>query len=497
MSSPSKEAKASTGGKKKEEEKVEAKPETPEQKGFRVMREGIDLVTRGIQSDEKRFVLRALRNIGRIRRALTGTILTKAINYALTGSDRLEVLLKHVGDAPAAMEVAGGEDAAAGPVTPPDGTSSIREVAMYAQMMVVVFLIDSEKFSEAADCAKDLIEQVTISRQRSGDEICARCYFYYARTAELTGKSGAIRGDLFAGLRTATLRKDEPGQAVLLNGLLRNFIDHNLIDQAQRLASKTVFPESAPNSEFARYLYYLGRIEAIQLEYSAAIDNIEQAIRKAPRNAVGFLQASTKLMVIVKMLLGNIPTRDVFRTESLRRSLIPYFELTQAVRIGDLSKFSAVIDKYGDVFRADKNYTLILRLRHNVIKTGVKMINVSYSRIALSDIAQKLQLDSAEDAEYIVAKCIRDGVIDATIDHDAGFVSSNETLNVYSTTEPQANFHQRIEFCMQTYDYSLKAMRYPPNAYRSYLESAEDRKKREQEEAEIAAEMDEMGDDEF
>ena len=62
------------------------------------------------------------------------------------------MLLKHVGETPAAMEVAGGEDDAAGPVTPPDGTSSIREVAMYAQMMVVVFLIDSEKFSEAADC---------------------------------------------------------------------------------------------------------------------------------------------------------------------------------------------------------------------------------------------------------------------------------------------------------------------------------------------------------
>ena len=36
MSSPSKEANASTqSNKKKEEEKVEAKPETPEQKGFR------------------------------------------------------------------------------------------------------------------------------------------------------------------------------------------------------------------------------------------------------------------------------------------------------------------------------------------------------------------------------------------------------------------------------------------------------------------------------
>ena len=39
-----------------------------------------------------------------------------------------------------------------------------------------------------------------------------------------------------------------------------------------------------------------------------------------------------------------------------------------------------------------------------MIKAGVRMINLSYSRISLVDIAQKLQLDSAEDAEFIVAK---------------------------------------------------------------------------------------------
>ena len=32
------------------------------------------------------------------------------------------------------------------------------------------------------------------------------------------------------------------------------------------------------------------------------------------------------------------------------------------------------------------------------------MINLSYSRISLADIAQKLLLGSPEDAEYIVAK---------------------------------------------------------------------------------------------
>ena len=78
---------------------------------------------------------------------------------------------------------------------------------------------------------------------------------------------------------------------MLINLLLRNFVEHNLIDQAQRLASKTVFPESASNSEAARYLYYIGRIEAIQLEYTSSYANVELALRKAPKAAVGFLEA--------------------------------------------------------------------------------------------------------------------------------------------------------------------------------------------------------------
>jgi 26S proteasome regulatory subunit N3 len=32
------------------------------------------------------------------------------------------------------------------------------------------------------------------------------------------------------------------------------------------------------------------------------------------------------------------------------------------------------------------------------------MISLSYAKISFPDVAQKLQLDSSEDAEYIVAK---------------------------------------------------------------------------------------------
>ena len=50
---------------------------------------------------------------------------------------------------------------------------------------------------------------------------------------------------------------------------------------------------------------------------------------------------------------------------------------------------------------------LVERLGHNVLKTGLRKISISYSRISLADIAAKLHLPSATAAEYICAKAIR------------------------------------------------------------------------------------------
>jgi hypothetical protein len=73
----------------------------------------------------------------------------------------------------------------------------------------------------------------------------------------------------------------------------------------------------------------------------------------------------------------------------------------------------------------DKNLTLIRRLGrfvllpsslltsffltsgHNVIKIGLRKISISYSRISLADVAEKLQLSSARAAEYICARAIK------------------------------------------------------------------------------------------
>lgn len=55
-----------------------------------------------------------------------------------------------------------------------------------------------------------------------------------------------------------------------MNIIIRTYLQQNLYEQARNFINKTSFPESVSNNQYARYLYYQGRIKAVQLEYSEA-----------------------------------------------------------------------------------------------------------------------------------------------------------------------------------------------------------------------------------
>jgi len=275
-------------------------------------------------------------------------------------------------------------------------------------------------------------------------------------------------------------------------------LEFNLYDQADKLVSKSTFPDAASNNQWARYFYYQGRIKATQLEYTEAYIHLIQALRKAPHNGVkGFRRTVYKLVVIVQLLMGEIPERNIYYQPDLLQALKPYLQLTQTVRVGNLVEFNKVVQEHSKIFKSDKTYTLILRLRHNVIKTGLRKINLSYSRISLADISAKLQLENAEDVEFIVAKAIKDGVIDAVINHEKGFIQSRENQDIYSTREPQQAFHKRITFCLHTHNEAVKAMTFPESSQKELLESNEERRKRLQEEQELAQNLADEDEDEI
>jgi len=365
--------------------------------------------------------------------------------------------------------------------------AKLPESEMLVALLALLLLLDTGKATQAMPWALQLMERVAALKRRTLDPIAEKVYFYASWAFEQCGQLAALRSALLAAHRTATLHHNAPCQGTLLNCLLRSYLQYKLFDQAEKLLTKTSFPEQASNTQLARYLYYTGRIKALQLEYTEAHRCLLQAQRKAPTSrALGFRLTVHKLGAIVQLLLGEIPERAIFRHPQSRALMLPYLQLVQAVRLGDLAAFRVAMEKHASIFIADTNYTLIMRLRQNVIRAGLRNISVAYSKIALSDVAAKLALDHPEDMESIVAKAIRDGVIDATIDHAAGVLVSKEGHDVYSTLEPQAAFHKRITFCLNIHNDAVKAMAYPPDAHKDELPDAETIKERQREEQELA-----------
>lgn len=474
------------------DEKSDAKVEEPQDKDLLTVediKDNVRNIERTVTSKEPRFVLKVLRTLVSLRGRLNDRVLLCVLQgYFPTATPTSDALKKYL------HETMDTDSKALTFTRPKSGKQLIvlPETEIYIHLLLLIYLIDNKRYKEAKECADLLMSSLKTFNRRSMDLLAAKCFFYFSRAYELNNKLDEIRSLLHGLLRTCTLRKNFEGQAVIINLLLRNYLANNLYEQADKLVSKSTFPEigMSSNNEWARHLYYLGRIRAIQLDYSEAHKFLVQALRKAPQqSAVGFKQTVQKLAVTVELLLGDIPDRATFRQPQLRKTLAPYFQLTQAVRTGNLGMFNQVLEKHGAKFRAEDTYTLIIRLRHNVIKTGIRKINLSYSRISLSDVAKKLFLDSPEDAEYIVAKAIRDGVIEASIDHSVGHVISKDTQDIYSTREPMAAFHQRIGFCLDIHNQAVKAMRFPPKSYNKDLESAEDRREREQQELESAKEI--------
>lgn len=460
------------------------------------------LLDRAVALFDARFSLRALRSISLIRKRLTpdiiGQVIVDTFPATVTSGNIAKNLLVAIGresmplgrQAGSEMQVDSAESKSV-KNGKKETKEIIPEIDIFLGLLIQVHLFDSKKYQEGVGFSKNLCGRIQALNRRTLDSLSAKVYFYYSLFCEHIAPLPpspespivSIRPALLGALRTAVLRKDIDTQASVIVLLLRNYLLTSHIGQADLLVSHTQFPENAVNNQVARFLYYLGRIRAIQLRYTEAHEHLTAATRKAPSSncAAGFSQTATKLLMVVELLMGDIPERAAFRQPTLEDALHPYLLLVQAVRVGNLEDFETTIADHGDTFRRDGTYSLILRLRQNVIKTGIRMMSLSYSRISLRDICIRLHLGSEESAEYIVAKAIRDGVIEATLDRERGFMKSKEVGDVYATREPGEAFHDRIRACLALHDESVKAMRFPMNQHRLELKNAQEARERERE----------------
>eukprot|EP00818_Percolomonas_sp_WS_P001253 CAMPEP_0117452934 /NCGR_PEP_ID=MMETSP0759-20121206/9914_1 /TAXON_ID=63605 /ORGANISM="Percolomonas cosmopolitus, Strain WS" /LENGTH=522 /DNA_ID=CAMNT_0005245851 /DNA_START=62 /DNA_END=1630 /DNA_ORIENTATION=- len=463
---------------KKTEQKKELSQSELDQLRIEDFKQALKFIVTGVLQKNDRVLGRAWRKVYQFRSNLNAHILLTVAKDVLPEKDysHLKQILSQVDKSEDAMTDV--DDAQ----TVPDKVP-LPEVHVFLYTFVVIYLIDKNRLREAVELSNQLVETIdqNFSHLVTVHFFSAKAYFYYAYAHELSGTLASIRPTLLTAFRKATLRHSHTGQAMLMNLLLRNYLHDGLYEEARKLIDKSPEIEFRSTAQLARFYYYEGRISAIQLDYSKAFDSVMTAARKAPVIAKGFRLSAYKLAIIVQLLMGEIPERSLFEQLEFRTQLKPYFELTKQVRIGDLATFKDVVNQHRDLFFKDRTFSLIQRIRQNVIRTGLHKISLSYSKISFRDICEKLNLDNPEDVECIVAKAIRDGIIDAVIDHEGGFVRSRQRDDPYTTADPADAFHSRIKFCMDIQQQAVKALRFPP---RGFLD-AEQQDKREDRQKEI------------
>lgn len=321
-------------------------------------------------------------------------------------------------------------------------------------------------FKECLEFSKILFEYCKKSTSQTMDQLISKVMYFYSRIHEICGEFANIRNEILECYRNAVLNHNSVTQAACINLILRNYVLTKRYDLGLKALEKMVYPENLSSGiQQARFLYYSGRIYSAQLEYQMAFNSFTQSLRKTPqtkgRGSLNFTLSAQKFAIVVQMLMGEIPDRSIFNSQDLRKGLVPYFELVKAVRSGDMKEFDLNLQKRGQVYERDGTLSLIKRLAHNVIRSGLKTICSSYNRIYLDDIAEHFGWDNSHDVEGVVSKAIFDKVVDAKINDDIKCVESRQKCETYGSESMLNSLHSRIAFSLLLRSNAIKAMEYP------------------------------------
>ena len=351
------------------------------------------------------------------------------------------------------------------------------EVYAFVFLIILTKLIDYRDYKEALTSVQSLISFLKLNESITLNTLKAKAYYYLALISEKLNIQDQIINELQMAYRTACIEMDSISQVTLINCIIRYYLNNKNIEMARSFISKTKFIENISSYEDARYLFYIGKIEAIQMNYSDSYNHLSSSFRKAPeKTATGFKNLVNKYLILVQLLMGEIPDmKSLMKSNMVRdfEEFKPYLLLLKIVRQGNLEEFKKGIEIYERNFKKDGTLDLAQRIRQVVIKAGLRKINLSYSRISIKDITEKLKLENEKEAEYIIAKAIRDGVFLATINHEEGYVQSKEIKDIYSTFEPQRAYQSRILFLNNIFVESQKSMKYSSQQERNKNEDQE------------------------
>eukprot|EP00923_Selenidium_pygospionis_P017340 GHVN01030485.1.p1 GENE.GHVN01030485.1~~GHVN01030485.1.p1 ORF type:complete len:417 (+),score=46.28 GHVN01030485.1:2482-3732(+) len=257
-------------------------------------------------------------------------------------------------------------------------------------------------------------------------------------------------------LSVARLGHEKMQCAVLINGIIGEYISSADFRSAKNFVSVCNFPEDMPFFLQARHLFYVGKVHAHSLCYDEACMALSRAMDIVPRTreTSGFRQCLARLLVMASLLGNRKICSDV-----LKASGECYKALSALVLGGNKHGLSLFLEERLDLLQKDGNNILSAWLEKNTVQNGVRRLCSAYKSIPAAEAVQRLSLGSIENLRHLLAECAADGILHADIEGEWLVVRKPEEEACDDGKTTDAGIRQCIslvERCRQEIIYSVE-----------------------------------------
>ncbi|KAK1270380.1 COP9 signalosome complex subunit 3 [Acorus gramineus] len=192
--------------------------------------------------------------------------------------------------------------------------------------------------------------------------------------------------------------------------------------------------------DFFLYFYYGGMINIGLKRFQKALECLHNAVT-APMAQLNQMavEAYKKYILVYLIYNGQVPSLPKYSSSAAQRNLKnyaqPYVDLANSYTSGKFSELESCIETNREKFENDKNLGLVRQVVSSLYKRSIQRLTQTYLTLSLEDIARRVQLQTAKEAEMHVLRMIQDGEIFATINQKDGMVSFLEDPEQYKTCE--------------------------------------------------------------
>lgn len=214
--------------------------------------------------------------------------------------------------------------------------------------------------------------------------------------------------------------------------------------------------------DFLCYYYYGGMIYTALKQYDRALYFFEIAIT-TPSMAVShvMLEAYKKYILVALILQGKFPTLPKYTSQVVGRYIKPlcqaYHDLATSYATNNPEELNKSIEKHQDTFNRENNMGLVKQCLTSLYKKNIQRLTKTFLTLSLTDMANRVKLPNAKEAEKYVLHMIEDGEIYATINQKDGMVRFQDNPEMYNSGRMLMKLDEEMQKCIKL-DSKLKEM---------------------------------------